>query len=67
MAASTEILAPDPAVKELQEYLNELDNGLADYRQKLEQTVARDSAKMPLILARLQRIRKFVRKSLEDI
>ena len=67
MVASTGILAPDPAVRELQEYLNELDNGLADYRQKLEQAVARDPAKMTLIMDRLQRIRKFVRKSLEDI
>lgn len=67
VSASMNILAPDPAVKELQEYLNELDNGLADYRQKLEQLIAQDSAKMPLILARLQRIRKFVRKTLEDI
>ena len=67
VVASTGILAPDPAVRELQEYLNELDNGLADYRQKLEQAVARDPAKMTLIMDRLQRIRKFVRKSLEDI
>lgn len=65
--ATTEILAPEPAVRELQEYLNELDGGLADYRQKLEQAVAQDAAKMPLILERLQRIRKFVRKTLEDI
>ena len=67
VAASTGILAPAPAVQELQEYLNELDNGLADYKQRLEQLVAMDAAKMPVVLERLQKIRKFVKKTLEDI
>ena len=55
VAASTAVLAPDPSVRELQEYLNELDNGLAAYKQQLEQAVAVDAGKMPLILDRLQK------------
>ena len=65
--ASTGVPEIDPAVRQLQEYLNEMDNGLADYRQRLEQLAAGDAAKMPVILDRLEKIRKFVRKSLEDI
>ena len=67
VAPSTTVPAPEPAVRELQEYLNELDNGLTAYKLHLEQVAAADAAKMPIILERLQKIRKFAQKTLEDI
>jgi metallo-beta-lactamase family protein len=68
VVASTAVLPlTEPAVKKLQEYLNELDNGFGECRQRLEAIVAKDSSRMPAIMERLERVRKFVRKSMEDI
>ena len=57
----------EPALLRLQDILNELDRGWAEYKQKLEFMVAANSAKVPAILSRLEKIRKFVRKTLDDL
>lgn len=57
----------EPAVVQLQDSLNEVDAIWAEYKQKLEFMVSADSAKVPAILSRLEKIRKFVRKTLDDL
>jgi metallo-beta-lactamase family protein len=61
------IVPVEPAVKELQDILNEMDNGFSEYRQRLEQMVAADAAKMPAVMVRLDKIRRFINKTLNDL
>ena len=61
------IVPIEPAVKELQDILNEMDNGFSEYRQRLEQMVAADASKMPAVLTRLDKIRRFINKTLNDL
>ena len=65
--ASTITLPPEPALKELQGYINELDTGLAEYKQKLERLAETDPSKMPAVLERLEKLRQFVRSKLGEL
>lgn len=56
-----------PAEKELLDVLNELDSEWVDAKQRLENLVAADAAKMPAVVSRLIKVRKFVRKTLGDL
>ncbi len=55
----------DPAVAELQALLEQLDSDYMEFRKSLETAVAQP-AKLPALLRGVQRIRKFVRKTMEE-
>ncbi len=55
----------DPAVSELHELLEQLDSDYMEFRKSLE-AVAAQPAKLPALLRGVQRIRKFVRKTMEE-
>ena len=59
--------ALEPAVQQLQTALSEMDGDWIEAKQKLENMVATDGAKMSAVLARLVKIRKFMRKTLGDL
>lgn len=61
------IVPIEPAVKALQDLLNEMDAGFTEYRQRLEQMVAADASRMPAVLDRLGKIRRFIGKTLSDL
>jgi metallo-beta-lactamase family protein len=55
----------DPAVRELHELLEQLDSDYMEFRKRLE-AVAAVPARLPALLRGVQRIRKFVRKTMEE-
>jgi metallo-beta-lactamase family protein len=55
----------DPAVAELQALLEQLDSDFMEFRKRLEGAVAQP-AKLPALLRGVQRIRKFVRRTMEE-
>ena len=57
----------EPAVRELQEILGDLDSAWAELKVKLENLVAADGSKIAAITARVEKIKKFVRKTLGDL
>ena len=57
----------EPSVRELQEILGELDSAWAELKLKLENLVAADGSKIAAITARVEKIKKFVRKTLGDL
>ncbi len=57
----------EPAVKQLQDVLNELDTVWLEAKHKLEELVAANSASVPAVLSRLDKVRKFVRKTLGNL
>ncbi len=65
--------AVGPEVKELQELqelqdvLNELDSIWSETRQKSENLVAADASKMPAVLKRLIKVRRFIRQTLGEL
>ena len=61
------IASMEPAVRQLQDYLNELDSAWVEVKQRLEEIVAANAGKMPSVLSRLDKVRKFVQKTLGDI
>lgn len=61
------IMPMEPAVRLLQDYLNELDSAWVEVKQRLEDLVSVNSNKVPAVLSRLDKVRKFVRKTLGDL
>ena len=57
----------EPAVRELQDILGELDSAWAELKVKLENLVEADGSKITAITARVEKIKKFVRKTLGDL
>ncbi len=57
----------DPAVQQLRAYLDEMEKEYADYTQKLEDLVATDAAKLQQVLSRAEKIRSFIKKTLNDL
>lgn len=57
----------EPAVRELQEILGELDSAWTELKVKLENLIAADGTKLAAITSRIGKIKKFVRKTLGDL
>ena len=57
----------EPAVRELQEILGELDSAWTELKVKLEILIAADGTKLAAITSRIGKIKKFVRKTLGDL
>ncbi len=55
----------DPAVIELQELIEQLDSELMEFRKRMETVSAADPAKLSALLRGVQKVRKFVRKTIE--
>lgn len=55
------------AAKDLKAVLSELDSTWVEAKQRLENLVAADESKLPMVLSRLTSVRKFVRKTLGDL
>jgi len=64
---STIVPQIEPVGKKLQEFLGELDSAWADAKLRLENMVEADASKLSAILSRLENVRKFVRKTLDDL
>jgi metallo-beta-lactamase family protein len=67
MPAGLRVQPIEPAVKQLQEVFSELDTDWLEAKQKLEELVAAKSDRVPAVLSRLEKVRKFVRKTLSDL
>lgn len=61
------ITTVEPAVQQLRAYLEELEKDYAEYRRKLEDLVAANSGKLQEVLKRVEKIRTFVKKTLNDL
>ncbi len=57
----------EPAGKKLQDIFNELDSAWLEAKQRLENKVAADASKISAVLVRLDKVRKFVHKTLGDL
>lgn len=67
LPAGLRIQSVEPAVAQLQEVFSELDTAWLEAKQKLEEMVAAKSDRVPAVLNRLDKVRKFARKALSDL
>ncbi|SDE16776.1 MBL fold metallo-hydrolase RNA specificity domain-containing protein [Sporomusa acidovorans] len=61
------IIAFEPAVQQLREYLDELEKEYGDFRRKLEDLVLINGNKLQDVLKRMEKVRVFVKKTLTDL
>ena len=63
----SDIAVKVPAVERLREFLRQLEHEYEGYREQLEQMVAKDAGVLDEILRRLEKVRSFVKKNLENL
>lgn len=63
----SEIVTVQPAMQQFMDYLAGMDALYQSGRQRLEQMVLNRPERMPEVIARLEKINKFVRKTLNDL
>lgn len=56
----------DPAVIELQEIIEQLDSEFMEFRKRLESAATADPARLSALLRGAQKVRKYVRKTLDE-
>lgn len=61
------IVAIDPALQQLNDYLAQIEAEYNTYRPHLEKLVAGNSAKLPDVIRRLEKITSFVKKTMGDL
>lgn len=61
------IIAFQPALQQLRDYLDEMEKEYAQFRSKMEELVLINSGKLQDVLKRVEKIRKFIRKTLTDL
>ncbi|CVK19778.1 MBL fold metallo-hydrolase RNA specificity domain-containing protein [Sporomusa sphaeroides] len=61
------ITTVEPAVQQLRDQLEEMEKEYADFRRRLEDLVAANSANLQAVLKRVEKIRTFVKKTLSDL
>lgn len=64
---ASEIVTVEPAALELRAYLRGMESDYLQQRTKLEQIVARDAAKAPMLRKKLEKLRKYMDDLLKDI
>jgi metallo-beta-lactamase family protein len=57
----------EPAVQQLREFLDEMEREYQQFRNRLEELVLINNGKLQDVLKRLEKIRKFIRKTLTDL
>lgn len=61
------IVSVEPVVKELYDYLQQLETDYRAYRKRLEHIAISDTSKIPEVLNRLGKIYNYIKKTLNDI
>lgn len=61
------IITTEPAVKQLYEYLEQIEADYKAYRKRLEQLALTDSGKIPDVLSKLNKIYSFIKKTFGDL
>lgn len=57
----------EPAVQQLREYLDEMEREYQQFRAKMEELVLINNNKLPDVLKRAEKVRKFIKKTLTDL
>lgn len=60
-------ITAEPIVRQLYEYLEQIDTDYKAYRTRIEQIAVADSGRIPDILGRLNKIYNFIKKTLGDL
>ncbi|HEY3424837.1 MAG TPA: MBL fold metallo-hydrolase [Negativicutes bacterium] len=61
------IITSDPALKQLQDYLTQVENNYNEQRKQLEQVVLADASKAPEALRRLEKMQDYIKKMLNGL
>ena len=61
------IVTFEPAVQQLRDVLDEVDKEYADFRRKLEDLVLINANKLQDVLKRVEKVRKFIKKTLTEL
>ncbi len=64
---ASEIVSVEPAALELRDYLRSIEGEYLHQRSRLEQIVARDAGKAPLVRRKLEKLRKYMDELLKDL
>ncbi|MGI6093337.1 MAG: MBL fold metallo-hydrolase [Veillonellaceae bacterium] len=63
----SDIATIEPAVKELYEYLQQLETDYRAYRKRLEHIAVTDAGRIPEVLNRLGKVYSYIKKTLNDL
>lgn len=63
----TAILQKIPAIKEIRDHLRVFERNYFEYKARIEQLVSKDANKLPEVVRRLEKIKKMVDRTFEDL